>query len=207
MENPFGRDHEPMTLEDQVNIAQRTAQQREDEEAAPTTDTGAHNESPLTNTNAEVGLKPPPFLHRREISDAIRVVSQIASGRNPFSEEPFERLRPEQRDSVLQALCVIVSTLAVAGHLPPRAAEVMEPAADTPREAADSKPPVVDTADPSSKRPLEPYLDRVEREAILEALAESHFNVTATAKMLGITFRALRYRMERLRVDRWGEVD
>ena len=48
------------------------------------------------------------------------------------------------------------------------------------------------------KRPLQEYLDRVEREAILEALDKTRFNRTAAAKLLGITFRALRYRMERL---------
>lgn len=50
----------------------------------------------------------------------------------------------------------------------------------------------------SSKWPLQDYLDRVEREAILEALDRTRFNRTAAARLLGITFRALRYRMERL---------
>jgi two-component system response regulator PilR (NtrC family) len=53
-------------------------------------------------------------------------------------------------------------------------------------------------AGPNSKWPLQDYLDRVEREAILEALDKTRFNRTAAAKLLGITFRALRYRMERL---------
>ncbi|MCG6876871.1 MAG: sigma-54 dependent transcriptional regulator [Betaproteobacteria bacterium] len=51
---------------------------------------------------------------------------------------------------------------------------------------------------PNSKWPLQDYLDRIEREAILEALDQTRFNRTAAAKLLGITFRALRYRMERL---------
>ncbi|MGD9951650.1 MAG: sigma-54-dependent transcriptional regulator [Burkholderiales bacterium] len=46
--------------------------------------------------------------------------------------------------------------------------------------------------------PLPEYLDRVEREAILGALARTQFNRTAAAKLLGITFRTLRYRMQRL---------
>ncbi|MDH2916707.1 MAG: sigma-54 dependent transcriptional regulator, partial [Gallionella sp.] len=57
------------------------------------------------------------------------------------------------------------------------------------------------------KYPLTDYLDRVEREAILEALGQTHFNRTAAAKILGVTFRALRYRMERLSIteeDRQG---
>ena len=50
----------------------------------------------------------------------------------------------------------------------------------------------------SAKWPLPDYLDRVEKEAILEALEKTRFNRTAAAKLLGITFRALRYRMDRL---------
>src|SRR5262245_20662232 len=46
--------------------------------------------------------------------------------------------------------------------------------------------------------PLQERLDAVERKAILNALARTHYNRTAAAKLLGITFRALRYRMERL---------
>jgi len=50
----------------------------------------------------------------------------------------------------------------------------------------------------NAKWPLPEYLDRIEKEAILEALEKTRFNRTAAAKLLGITFRALRYRMERL---------
>jgi two-component system response regulator PilR (NtrC family) len=45
---------------------------------------------------------------------------------------------------------------------------------------------------------LPDYLDGLERKAILEALAKTGFNRTAAAKLLGITFRQLRYRMQRL---------
>jgi two-component system, NtrC family, response regulator PilR len=50
----------------------------------------------------------------------------------------------------------------------------------------------------AGKYPLTDYLDNVEREAILEALQQTGFNRTAAAKVLGVTFRALRYRMDRL---------
>ncbi len=52
--------------------------------------------------------------------------------------------------------------------------------------------------------PLTDYLDRIEREAILAALQQTGFNRTAAAKVLGITFRSLRYRMARLGI---GEQD
>jgi two-component system response regulator PilR (NtrC family) len=51
---------------------------------------------------------------------------------------------------------------------------------------------------PGEKWPLQDYLDRVERAAINEALEKTRYNRTAAAKLLGITFRAMRYRMERL---------
>jgi two-component system response regulator PilR (NtrC family) len=54
---------------------------------------------------------------------------------------------------------------------------------------------------PNAKWPLQEYLDRLERDAILEALDKTRFNRTAAAKLLGITFRALRYRMERLGIQ------
>lgn len=46
--------------------------------------------------------------------------------------------------------------------------------------------------------PLQDHLDRVERQAILDALQKTRFNRTAAARLLGVTFRSLRYRMERL---------
>jgi len=54
------------------------------------------------------------------------------------------------------------------------------------------------TVPAGDKWPLQDYLDRVERSAINEALEKTRYNRTAAAKLLGITFRAMRYRMERL---------
>ncbi len=55
-----------------------------------------------------------------------------------------------------------------------------------------------DPGEISDKYPLPDYLDRVEKEALLEALQQTGFNRTAAAKLLGLTFRTMRYRMERL---------
>jgi two-component system response regulator PilR (NtrC family) len=67
-------------------------------------------------------------------------------------------------------------------------------------EAADLQlsQPVAVAASGAAPMNLQDHLDRVEREAILEALEKTRFNRTAAAKLLGITFRALRYRMARL---------
>lgn len=55
--------------------------------------------------------------------------------------------------------------------------------------------------EPGAKWPLPDYLDRVEKEALQEALEKTRYNKTAAAKLLGITFRALRYRLARLGID------
>lgn len=48
---------------------------------------------------------------------------------------------------------------------------------------------------------LEHYLAEVERQAIVQALEATRWNRTAAAKALNISFRALRYRMEKLGLD------
>ena len=47
-------------------------------------------------------------------------------------------------------------------------------------------------------KPLQEFLDDQERQVILDALQKTRFNRTAAARLLGVTFRSLRYRMERL---------
>ena len=55
-----------------------------------------------------------------------------------------------------------------------------------------------ETPSPTPAGALPDYLDNIERRAILDALGKTGFNRTAAAKLLGITFRQLRYRMQRL---------
>ncbi|MFZ0107048.1 MAG: sigma-54 dependent transcriptional regulator [Thiobacillus sp.] len=52
-----------------------------------------------------------------------------------------------------------------------------------------------------NKYPLQDYLDQTERAAIVEALEQSRYNKTAAARLLGVTFRSLRYRLERLGIE------
>ena len=48
---------------------------------------------------------------------------------------------------------------------------------------------------------LDDYLNRIERQAILEALQKTDGNRTAAARLLGVTFRSMRYRLERLGIE------
>jgi two-component system, NtrC family, response regulator PilR len=48
---------------------------------------------------------------------------------------------------------------------------------------------------------LDDYISNLERTAIVKALEESRYNKTAAARKLGITFRALRYKLKKLGID------
>ena len=48
---------------------------------------------------------------------------------------------------------------------------------------------------------LSDHLEDIERDAILKALEQSRYNKTAAAKALGMSFRALRYRIKKLGIE------
>ena len=54
---------------------------------------------------------------------------------------------------------------------------------------------------PAGELPLQDYLDRMERAAIEDALRKTRYNRTAAARLLGVTFRSLRYRLQRLGIN------
>ena len=65
-------------------------------------------------------------------------------------------------------------------------------------EDASAATPESETPLPAGRLPLQDHLDQVEKQVILDALQKTRFNRTAAARLLGVTFRSLRYRMERL---------
>ncbi|WP_266159392.1 sigma-54-dependent transcriptional regulator [Dyella silvatica] len=67
--------------------------------------------------------------------------------------------------------------------------------------AAPAAPPALPAAAPTSDGGLDDYISHLERTAIIKALEESRYNKTAAAKKLGITFRALRYKLKKLGID------
>ena len=82
------------------------------------------------------------------------------------------------------------STISVADlHLPETPVEGMNALEDT---APELQPGTV---------PLDTYMDTIEKEALLKALEQTRYNKTAAARLLGITFRALRYRLKKLGLE------
>ena len=54
---------------------------------------------------------------------------------------------------------------------------------------------------PENEDSLESYLEGIEKNVIVDALEATRWNKTAAAKKLGITFRALRYRLKKLGLE------
>jgi Response regulator containing CheY-like receiver, AAA-type ATPase, and DNA-binding domains len=77
-----------------------------------------------------------------------------------------------------------------APHPAPTAGESLRGSQALPGEAASAAP-----------QPLDPLLDAIEKETILKALEQTRYNKTAAAKLLGISFRVLRYRLQKLGLD------
>lgn len=75
----------------------------------------------------------------------------------------------------------------------------MPMAAHEERLATDAQPPRAAAA--PAPADLDGALEHIERETILQALEAHRWNRTATARALGITFCALRYRLKKLGVE------
>ena len=58
-----------------------------------------------------------------------------------------------------------------------------------------------DSAAPASVPNLGNQVEDVQRQAIVEALKKTRYNKTAAARLLGLTFRQLRYRIKKLGID------
>ena len=59
----------------------------------------------------------------------------------------------------------------------------------------------------ASELNLTDYLEDVEKNAIIQALDKTKNNKTAAAKLLGVTFRTLRYRLAKLGLEKEGDTD
>ena len=67
-----------------------------------------------------------------------------------------------------------------------------------PEEAIDKTP---GSALPKDEESLDSYLENIEKSVIVDALETTRWNKTAAARNLGITFRALRYKLKKLGLD------
>lgn len=112
-------------------------------------------------------------------------------------ENILERALAFANDGVIE-----VCDLALKGSSP-QPAEPLHALPAMAEVAVAAPPPVIASAVAAPAElpaSLPAHLDDVEREIILRALAKTHFNRTQAAELLGISFRQLRYRMQRLEI-------
>ena len=69
------------------------------------------------------------------------------------------------------------------------------------RAAAADKPVPTLVPAPEGNTALGSQLESIERDAIVKALEKTRYNKTAAAKLLGMSFRALRYRIKKLGIE------
>ena len=137
-----------------------------------------------------VELNIPPLRERREdiLPLAGRFIEELTKGRARFSDTvaacleryPWPGNVRELRNAMERAVLLSRSELILPDHLPTRVRAAADQPA--PREVGDRE-----------------RLEEIEREAILQALRQHDSNRTETAKALGISRRALLYKLQRFR--------
>jgi DNA-binding NtrC family response regulator len=137
-----------------------------------------------------VELNLPPLRERREdiLPLANQFVSTLARTRTRLADATVVCLQNyswpgnvrELRNTIERAVLLSQSELILPDHLPAKFREVLKSA--VPAAAIDAQ-----------------QLEEIERQAILAALAQHKFNRTETAKALGISRRALIYKLQRFR--------
>ena len=110
-----------------------------------------------------------------------------------LQEYPFPGNVRELENVLERALTLCATGLITPEHVKLRAAVRPSSEPSTPAPAA--------SPDLSAIPALGEQLEDIERNAIVKALEQTRYNKTAAAKLLGMTFRALRYRIKKLGIE------
>ena len=160
-----------------------------------------------------IELAVPPLRQRREdiapISAAIlaRLAGEQAEALPALSEEaeaallayPFPGNIRELENILERAVALCEGQrIEVFDLYLPQVDSLMGPDADAPLRPAFPPSPTGGAADGTA---LPDAIEQMEREAIQKALEANRYNKTKTATQLGITFRALRYKLKKLGMD------
>ncbi|MBL8297665.1 MAG: sigma-54-dependent Fis family transcriptional regulator [Rhodanobacteraceae bacterium] len=165
-----------------------------------------------------IELRVPPLRERKD--DIPKLAGRVLERLARDNGNGLARLKPEalaallsysypgnvrELENVLEravALCenniIEVDDLQLVQHLHSRS-----PAERTPATTVAPTADLAADADDDDGQPqgLDDFISTIERETIMKALVETRYNKTAAAKKLGITFRALRYKLKKLAID------
>ena len=156
-----------------------------------------------------IELRVPPLRERR--SDLPQLAASILARLARTHERPTPLLAPTALDALAQYHFpgnvrelenILERALALAETDSIGASDLRLPQQGAQRYGAG--PPVHEEAVvdlPAGNGALPTYIEQMERTAIQKALEENRWNKTRTAAQLGITFRALRYKLKKLGMD------
>ncbi|MBI1889997.1 MAG: sigma-54-dependent Fis family transcriptional regulator [Burkholderiales bacterium] len=174
-----------------------------------------------------IELRLPPLRERRDdidlLADAILTRLSAGGGKVTLSgaaldalcgysfpgnvrelENILERALAFANDGIIEVADLALKANGATVESLPQPAEVpvLEPAPEPPAEFAQEPEQGSSAGASPTDLPLSlpDYLDQVERDLILRALGKTRFNRTHAAELLGISFRQLRYRMQRLNI-------
>ncbi|MGB6053974.1 MAG: sigma-54 dependent transcriptional regulator, partial [Burkholderiaceae bacterium] len=153
---------------------------------------------PLRERRDDIEMLAAVILERLAAPGGTRLAPQALAALQGYAfpgnvrelENILERALAFASDGVIELPDLALKPAAAA--IPPAPAPLPEPLPT----------PVVVHSDVPAELPesLPTHLDRVEREIIRRALEKTRFNRTQAAELLGISFRQLRYRMQRLSI-------
>jgi two-component system response regulator PilR (NtrC family) len=147
-------------------------------------DIGELSEAILAKLARRTGIEPPALS-----ADALQALQAYPFPGNVRElENVLERALTLCSGPLVEAEHIKLRSLAVPQAAVPQAAVTLSVAAAAPGAAL-------------GPGALGDQLEEVEREVIVRALEQTRYNKTAAAKLLGITFRALRYRIKKLGIE------
>ena len=138
----------------------------------------------------------------REIAEAIvqRLARRAGTQAPEMSDDAVRMLEDYPFPGNVRELENVLEramTLSAEGVITPEHIRLRTAARPPAAELAASTP----AAAPAAGTGLGTQLESIEREAIIRALEKTRYNKTAAAKLLGMSFRALRYRIKKLGIE------
>ncbi|MAT66677.1 MAG: sigma-54-dependent Fis family transcriptional regulator [Gammaproteobacteria bacterium] len=147
-----------------------------------------------------IELKVPPLRERRE--DIPRLVEHLLNklghdARHRLSDTAVQALQAYDFPGNVRELENILERAVTMAEGEIIEAEDLHLQTNT----ASDQPTTAGNPPPPGSVPLEDYLGEIEKQAILDALEQTNQNKTAAAELLGLSFRALRYRLKKLGLE------